>query len=120
MNPATRAEAVECLLVEKRAVDPSVIDAVIEDYGASVGPRNWAKEAEPDLHRASTGSRAPYLRTEAGAPSRWRRFIHTDPSGPPNNVFSRRSGGWGARSSSKRWETIATISAISIRANVAA
>ena len=40
---AARVEALESLLVEKRIVDPDVIDEVIEHYETNVGPLNGAK-----------------------------------------------------------------------------
>jgi nitrile hydratase len=40
---AARVEALESLLVEKRIVDPDIIDEVIEHYKTNVGPLNGAK-----------------------------------------------------------------------------
>jgi hypothetical protein len=71
--------AVECMLVEKGPVDPSVV----EDYGASGGPRNWAKEAEPDLRRATAGSRGA-LGADGGLRGLAMAEIHPHrPFGPP-------------------------------------
>jgi nitrile hydratase len=39
----TRVEALEALLVEKRLVDPTVVEEVIEHYETSVGPMNGAR-----------------------------------------------------------------------------
>ncbi|MGH6986915.1 MAG: nitrile hydratase subunit alpha [Caulobacteraceae bacterium] len=38
-----RVRALESLLVQKRLVDPSALDAVIETYETKIGPRNGAK-----------------------------------------------------------------------------
>ena len=45
MNDATaaRVEALEALLVEKRIVDPTVVDEVIDHFETNVGPLNGAK-----------------------------------------------------------------------------
>jgi nitrile hydratase subunit alpha len=40
---AARVEALEALLVEKRIVDPAVVDEVIDHYETNVGPLNGAK-----------------------------------------------------------------------------
>jgi nitrile hydratase len=40
---AARVEALEALLVEKRIVDPTVVDEVIDHYETNVGPLNGAK-----------------------------------------------------------------------------
>ncbi|MGH6993640.1 MAG: nitrile hydratase subunit alpha [Caulobacteraceae bacterium] len=38
-----RVKALESLLVQKRLVDPSALDAIIETYETKIGPRNGAK-----------------------------------------------------------------------------
>ena len=40
---ALRVKALESLLIEKGLVDPSAVDALIENYETKVGPRNGAK-----------------------------------------------------------------------------
>jgi len=40
---AARVEALEALLVEKRIVDPTVVDEVIDHFETNVGPLNGAK-----------------------------------------------------------------------------
>jgi nitrile hydratase subunit alpha len=42
-NPAVRIEALESLLVEKRLVDPELVDVIIDHYETHVGPLNGAK-----------------------------------------------------------------------------
>ncbi len=42
-NLALRVKALESLLIEKGLVDPSAIDALIDNYETKVGPRNGAK-----------------------------------------------------------------------------
>jgi nitrile hydratase len=40
---AARVDALEALLIEKRIVDPAVVDEVIDHYETNVGPLNGAK-----------------------------------------------------------------------------
>jgi nitrile hydratase subunit alpha len=42
-SPALRTEAMEALLVERRLVDPKIVDQFIRTYEESVGPMNGAR-----------------------------------------------------------------------------
>jgi nitrile hydratase subunit alpha len=42
-DPALRAKALESLLTEKGLIDPTAVDALIEQYEERIGPRNGAK-----------------------------------------------------------------------------
>jgi nitrile hydratase len=42
-GPALRVKALEAVLVEKRLVDPTALDAIVDAYEHKIGPRNGAR-----------------------------------------------------------------------------